>query len=87
MSPYRVRARYTFATPKGNLSRQCISQSPMSGEYFGRLIATGEWGVCQLPSGKVRYTKNNFQNVLKVKIISSYIKCMMFFGVTVQEID
>ena len=87
MSRYRVRARNTFAPLKGNLSRQCISQSPMSDEYFGRLIATGEWGVCQLPSGKVRYTENNFQNVLKVKIISSYIKFMMFFGVTVQEID
>jgi len=30
----------------------------MSGEYFGRLIATGEWGVCLLSSCKVRYPKN-----------------------------
>jgi len=33
----------------------------MSGEYFGRLIATGEWGVYLLSSCKVRY--------LKIKII------------------
>jgi len=25
-----------------------FSEIPMSGEYFGRLIATGEWGVCLL---------------------------------------
>ena len=30
----------------------------MSGEYFGRLIATGELGVCLLSSGKVRYPQN-----------------------------
>jgi len=29
----------------------------MSGEYFGRLIATGECGVCLLSSCKVRYPK------------------------------
>ena len=47
----------------------------MSGEYFGRLIATGEWGVCLLSSCKVRYpqTNNNFQNSLKVKMLSSDI--------------
>ena len=61
----------------------------MSGKYFGRLIATGEWGVCLLSSCKVRYpqNKNIFEKSLKVKILSLDIKYMMFFGVTVQEID
>ena len=61
----------------------------MSGEYFGRLIATGEWGVCLLSSCKVRspQNKNIFENSLKVKMLSLDIKYMMFFGVTVQEID
>ena len=61
----------------------------MSDRYFGRLIATGEWGVCLLSSCKVRYpqNKNNFQKTSKVKILSSDIKNMMLFGVTVQEID
>jgi len=31
----------------------------MSGEYFGRLIATGEWGVYMSSSCKVRYPQNN----------------------------
>jgi len=31
----------------------------MSGEYIGRLIATGEWGVCLLSSCKVRCLENN----------------------------
>jgi len=35
----------------------------MSGEYFGRLIATGEWGVCLLSSCKVRYPQN--KNILE----------------------
>ena len=39
-----------------------------------------------LSSGKVRYLQNNFQNTLKVKMLSSDIIYMMFFGVTVQEI-
>jgi len=43
--------------------RQCFSESPMSGEYFGRLIATGEWGVCLLSSCKVRYPQN--KNILE----------------------
>ena len=61
----------------------------MSGEYFRRLIATGEWGVCLLSSCNVRYpqNKNNCQTTLKVIILSSDIKYMMLFGVTVQEID
>jgi len=61
----------------------------MSGEYFGRLIATGECGVCLLSSCKVRYpqNKNIFENSLNVKMLSLDIKYMMFFGVTVQEID
>ena len=61
----------------------------MSGEYFGRLIATGEWGVCLLSSCKVRYpqNKNILEKYLKVKILSLDIKYMMFVGVTVQEID
>ena len=60
----------------------------MSGEYFGRLIATGEWGVCLLSSCKVRYSqnKNIFEKSLKVKNLSLCIKDMLFFGVTVQEI-
>jgi len=47
-------------------SRQCFSESAMSGEYFGRLIATGEWDVCLLSSFKARYPKNNnnFQKTL-----------------------
>jgi len=70
-------------------SRQCLSESPISGEYFGRLIATGEWDVCLLSSCKVLYPKNKniFKKSLKVKILSLYIKYMMFFGVTIQEID
>jgi len=61
----------------------------MSGEYFGRLIATGEWGVCLLSSCKVRYLqiKKIFLQSLKVNILSLDIKYMMFIGVTVQEID
>jgi len=61
----------------------------MSGEYFGRLIATGEWGVYLLSSCKVRYpqNKNIFFKSLKVKVLSLDIKYMMFFGVTVQKID
>ena len=61
----------------------------VSGEYFGRLIATGEWCVCLLFSCKVRYpqNKNIFFKSLKVKVLSLDIKYMMFFGVTVQEID
>jgi len=61
----------------------------MSGEYFGRLIATGEWGVCLLTSCKVRYpqNKNIFNKSLKVKMLFLEIKYMMFFDVTVQEID
>ena len=61
----------------------------MSGEYFGRLIATGEWGVCLLSNFKVRYpqNKNIFQKSSKVKVLSLDITYVMFFGVTVQEID
>ena len=61
----------------------------MSGEYFGRLIATGEWGVYLLSSCKVRnpQNKNIFFKSLKVKVLSLDIKYMMFFGVTVQKID
>ena len=61
----------------------------MSGEYFGRLIATGKWGVCLLSSCKVCYAQNNniFFKSLKVEVLSLNIKYMMFFGVTVQEID
>jgi len=61
----------------------------MSGEYFGRLIATGEWGVCLLSSCKVHYSQNKtiFFKSSKVKILSSDIKDMMFFGVSVQDID
>ena len=41
-------------------------------EYFGRLIATGEWGVCLLSSCKVRYpqNKNILKNSSKVKMLS-----------------
>ena len=61
----------------------------MYGEYFGRLIATGEWGVCLLSSCKVRYPQIKIKNLksLKVKMLSLDIKYMMFFAVTVQEID
>ena len=51
---------------------------------YSRLIATGEWGVCLLSSCKVRYPQNKS---LKVKMLSLDIEYMMFFGVTVQEID
>jgi len=40
----------THLLPQGEFSRQCFSESPMSGDYFGRLFATGEWGVCLLSS-------------------------------------
>ena len=70
----RLRARNTFAPPlQGEFSRQCFSESPISGEYFGRLIATDERVICLLK--------------LKFKFLSSDIKYMMLFGVTVQEID
>ena len=44
----------------------------MSGEYFNRLIANGEWGVCLLSSCKVRYpqNKNIFEKSLKVNFLS-----------------
>ena len=87
---YRLRVRNTFIPPTpGDLSRQCFSESPLSGEYFGKLIATGEWGVCLLSSFKVRYpqNKNIFQKSSKVKVLSLHIKDMMFFGVTVHAID
>jgi len=35
-----------------------FSESLMYGEYFGRLIATGDWGVCLLSSCKVCYPQN-----------------------------
>jgi len=35
----------------------------MSGKYFGRLIATGEWGGCLLSSCKVCYHQN--KNILE----------------------
>jgi len=44
-------------------------------------------GVCLLSSCKVRYVKTLFEKKLKVKIVSLDIKYLMFFGVTVQEID
>ena len=57
----------------------------MSCEYFGRLIATGEWVfVCYLP---VKYVTLIFFKYLKVNILSLDIKYMMFVGVSVQEID
>ena len=61
----------------------------MSGEYFGRLTATGEWCVCLLSRWKVRYPQNKhfFFKSLNVKIVSSDIKYMMFFGFNVQKID
>jgi len=55
----------------------------MSGEYFGRLIATGNWGL--LSSSKVRHP--HFFKSSKVKSLSLDIEYMMFFDVTVQEID
>ena len=44
----------------------------MSGEYFGRLIATGELGGCLLSSCKVRSPQNKdiFKKSLKIKILS-----------------
>jgi len=72
----RLRARNTFAPPRA------FSESPMSGEYFGRLIALASGAfVCYLA---VKYV------TLKIKIVLSlslHIKYMMFFGVTVHEID
>ena len=72
-----------------NFRDNVFSESPKSGEYFGRLIATGEWGVCLLSSCKLRYPKNKnlFEKSLRVKMLSLNIKYKMFFGVTVQEID
>ena len=86
---FRLRARNTFAPPWGIFETFFSSESPISGEYFGRLIATGEWDVCLLSSCKVRYpkNKNSFKKYCKVNILSLDIKYMMFFGVTVQDID
>jgi len=65
-----------------------FSESLMYGEYFGRLIATGDWGVCLLSSCKVCYPQNKIKNKsLTVNILFLDIKYMTFFGVTVQEID
>ena len=50
-------------------SRQWFSESPMSDEHFGKLIATGEWGVCLLSSWKVCYPQNIFFKSSKVKVI------------------
>ena len=84
----RLRARNTFAPPQGEFLRQWFSESPISDKYFGRLIATGKCGVCLLSSCTVRYPKTNyFFKSLKVKMLSLYIKCMMFFGVTIHKID
>ena len=55
----RLRARYTFAPPRGIFRDNVFSERTMSGKYFGRLIATGEWGVCLLSSCKVLYPQNN----------------------------
>jgi len=43
----------------------------MSGEYFGRLIATDECGVCLLSSCKVRYPQNKkyfFKSLQKLTV-------------------
>ena len=87
---YKLRDRNTFAPSRGDLETMFfLKAQSMSGEFFGRLIATGKWGVCLLSSCKVRHpqNKNIFQKTLKVKMLSSDIKYMMFFGVNVQEID
>ena len=62
----------TTQLPQGEFSRQRFSERPMSSGYFGRLIATGERGVCLLSSCKVRYpqNKNSFEKSLMVKILS-----------------
>ena len=39
---YMFKLRARNRAPQGQFSRQCSSESPMSGEYFGRLNATGE---------------------------------------------
>ena len=49
----------------GDFETMFFSESPMSGEFLGRLIATGEWGVCLLSSCKVRYPQN------KIKILKT----------------
>ena len=51
----------------------------MSGEYFGRLIATGEWGICLLSSCKVRYpqNKNIFKKSSKVRYCSNLFEYML----------
>ena len=61
----------------------------MSGEYLGRSVATGEWGMCLFSSCKVRYpqNKNIFKKSSTVKLLSFDIKYMVFFGVSVHEID
>ena len=56
---------------KEEFSRQCFSESPMSGEYFGRLIATGEWGVCLLSS--VKYV------TLKIEIFLRNLYRLIFY--------
>jgi len=50
--------------------KQSFSESPISGEYFDRLIATGEWGcVCYLA---VKYVtlkiKIFFKNLQRLKL-------------------
>ena len=87
-TPIRLRTRNTFAPNSGNCRDNGFSESPLFGEYFGKLNATGEWGVCLLSTCKVRYPKNKIIiKSSKVKILSFDIKHIMFFGVTVQEVD
>ena len=80
---FRLRVGNTFAPPCGNFRDNVFSGSPMSGEYFDRLIATGERDVCLLSSCSL--PSKYFS--LKVYILSSDNNYMMYFGVNVQEID
>ena len=63
MTINKAKSQKHIRSPKGEFSRQCISESPMSGEYVGRLIASGEWGVCLLSSCKIRYPQNKIKNL------------------------
>jgi len=63
---YQAKSQKHIPTP-GGIWRQCFSESSMSGKYFGRLIATGEWGVRLVSSCKVRYTQYEIKQCLFFK--------------------
>ena len=83
---YMLRARNILASPRGNFRDNVfIKAKCMASILVGWLQLASRAFVCYLA---VKYAtlkiKNNFGNTLKVNILSSEIKYVMFFGGTVQ---